>query len=645
MASAFEESDVYDVETYPNAFTMCTIPVMGKTGTFFEISDRRNDAASIFYYLTNVRRMIGFNNLNFDWPVLDYFLQLLSHSHTVTAYDLWVKAQEIFGAIDNSHVIWKPAIPQIDLFKIHHFDNPAKATSLKMLEFNMRSRTIEDLPYPPGTMLAPHEIDVVLRYNGHDVLETQKFAHHSRAAIDYRESLGEEWMNYNDAKIGKQYVIRELEAAGVQCYEPGFGKRPRQTWRPAGVPLAGVILPFIAFDRPELQQAVEFFRDQTVHDTRGSLETTVNLDGFEIHMGLGGIHGSVTRQYISDQTIMDFDVTGYYSSVAIEHGLFPEHLGPIFVDVYRALRERRKTTPRKDVNKYGTLKLALNAVFGDSNNVHGPFFDPQYMLSITINGQLMLCMFTEKLTMIPGVRIIQVNTDGVTVQFPSAARAAVEYVFEWWQAVTKLELEAAIYSRMFIRDVNNYLAVSDRGKIKRKGAYDYEMLSGSIGGQIAWNRNFSALVIPKAAEACMLDDVCPDDFISNHPDPWDFLLRTKVPRSSRLELGDGTQLQNITRYYISETGKPLVKVMPPLKGKTEPRRIGVHAEGQATAIGKTGAYLCSKCGTPFRTLSDFNVHNKTVHCWLITPCNTFDGDVTGLDIRYYLDETEKLLIG
>ena len=51
--------------------------------------------------------------------------------------------------------------PQIDLFKIHHFDNKAKSTSLKMLEFNMKSHNIEDLPFPVGHALTEAEMDVL----------------------------------------------------------------------------------------------------------------------------------------------------------------------------------------------------------------------------------------------------------------------------------------------------------------------------------------------------------------------------------------------------------------------------------------------------------------------------------------------------
>ena len=39
-------------------------------------------------------------------------------------------------------------------------------------------------------------------------------------------------------------------------------------------------------------------------------------------------------------------------------------------------------------------------------------------MNITINGQLSLCLLAEKLLTIEGLKIIQVNTDGVTVAVP-----------------------------------------------------------------------------------------------------------------------------------------------------------------------------------------------------------------------------------
>ena len=70
-----------------------------------------------------------------------------------------------------------------------------------------------------------------------------------------------------------------------------------------------------------------------------------------------------------------------------------------------------------------------------------------------------------------------------------------------------------------------------------------------------------------------------EDFINNHDDVFDFMLRTKVPRSSRLVMvmDDGTEIpqQNICRYFPSFEGGNLIKIMPPLEKGGEDRRMGI----------------------------------------------------------------------
>ena len=104
-----------------------------------------------------------------------------------------------------------------------------------------------------------------------------------------------------------------------------------------------------------------------------------------------------------------------------------------------------------------------------------------------------------------------------------------------------------------IRDCNNYIAEYAAGKLKRKGAYEYDL---------GWHQNHSNLVVPKAAEAALVRGEDIREFIMNHEDVFDFFLRTKVPRNSSLEWG-GETVQNIVRYYISTEGKTLQKIMPP----------------------------------------------------------------------------------
>ena len=159
---------------------------------------------------------------------------------------------------------------------------------------------------------------------------------------------------------------------------------------------------------------------------------------------------------------------------------------------------------------------------------------------------------------------------------------------------------------MYIRDVNNYIAVYTDGKTKRKGAYQFEGLG--------WHQNQGGLVIPMAAEAAMIKGVDVEEFIRNHKEKFDFMLRTKVPRSSklimRMEDGIEVQQQNICRYYPSVNGGKLIKVMPPLEGKesTEDRELGIDTQ------------------------------------WNVKTCNNIENFEWDIDYNYYIAEAKKLII-
>jgi hypothetical protein len=227
-------------------------------------------------------------------------------------------------------------------------------------------------------------------------------------------------------------------------------------------------------------------------------------------------------------------------------------------------------------------------------------------MSITLNGQLSLCLLADKLMKIAGLQIVQVNTDGITVKLLRDQKALYDQICSDWQKQVKLDLEFADYSTMLIRDVNNYIAVYTNGKVKRKGAYQYE--------DLGFHQNQGGLVIPMAAEFELLGKGTVEEFICQHDNKWDFLLRTKVPRSSKLFLvdedGKEVQQQNICRYYVSTSGGNLVKVMPPLAGKEDQgdRRFGIE-------VG-----------------------------YKVLTCNKVPSKLQDIDFEYYIQQANKLLL-
>jgi DNA polymerase elongation subunit (family B) len=215
----------------------------------------------------------------------------------------------------------------------------------------------------------------------------------------------------------------------------------------------------------------------------------------------------------------------YYPNLAIVNKVYPKHLSETFCDVYEDVYIQRKGFA-KGTSENATMKLALNGVYGDSNSKFSPFYDSQYTMTITISGQLSLCMLSEKLLEIEGLDIIQINTDGVTVRVPRDRVDDHVKICEDWEKLTGLELERNDYNSMYIRDVNNYIAEYTNGSLKRKGAYEYEDLD--------WSKNHSGLIIQMAAVAYLTEGKPVQDTIRNHKDKMDFMMRVKVPRSSRL---------------------------------------------------------------------------------------------------------------
>lgn len=595
---------VYDIETYPNCFTCAVKHVATGQRWLFEISDRRNDYSAFYQFCQQLRqigaRLVGFNCEAFDYPVVHFVLTTM----LPTPRAIYDKALSIINNQDDegafSSRIWDndKIVAQLDLFKIHHFDNRARSTSLKALQFNMDSDSVEDLPFPVGTVLTFEQMDTLISYNWHDVDETERFFFKSLDLIEFREQLslkyGRNFLNHNDTKIGKDYFVMRLEQVDPEaCYtrDPATNRRVmRQTARKS-INLADAVFPYIRFESSEFDRVLRYFKSQSITETKGVFkDLTATVNGFSYVFGAGGIHGSIDSAIVESDDrfeIIDVDVTSYYPRLAIENRVFPEHLGAVFCDIYREVYDER-AKHAKGTAENAMLKLALNGVYGDSNNKYSPFYDPLYTMKITINGQLLLCLLAENVAKVPGLQIIQVNTDGLTARVPRAHTAQFREVCEWWQKFTCLDLEFANYSRMFVRDVNNYLAEGTNGKIKRKGAYEYQGVADGLTSGLQWHQDHSGRVIARAAEAALLDGENIRDFVTSHPIARDFYMLAKVPRSSRLitkeDDGREIQQQNTTRYFVSNSGGALVKIMPPLPGKADAgdRRIGINVGYKAT---------------------------------------------------------------
>lgn len=672
----------YDIETYPNIFTCCLIHVATGMELVYEISDRKNQQEEFIQTLFNLGQSkawgVGFNNQSFDYPVIHWVAQ----NPGCSVQEIYDKAQQTISASNGNRwsvMVWdnEQIFPQLDLLLLNHYDNKARMTSLKALEIAMQSRSVKDLPYPVGMVLNDEQKDNLIVYNRHDTRETTKMMMRCLGAIDFREELtklhGRNFMNHNDTKIGKDYFVMELEKNGVQCFikEPGQRRQPRQTPRES-IAFNDVIFTWIRFERPEFNDILEKFRSKSIskreldelEKAEGKKDTLVTkgvfkdlqctIDGYTFVFGVGGIHASIESTVVETSDtyqIVDVDVSSMYPSIAIVNRIYPEHLGEKFCDINKYFFDERLRVGKK-TTAGAVYKLAMNGVYGDSNNAYGPFYDPKYTMTVTVNGQLMLAMLCEWLLRVSGLSIIQSNTDGVTMLCPHNKLDEMRQICKQWEALTKLELEEVLYKKMAIRDVNNYIAVPYKGGPKRKGAYEYKY---------QYHQDPSAMIVPMAAEAALVHGKDIREFITSYRDPFDFMLRAKVPRAATLVMrwpdwGVEQEMQNTTRYFISRNGGSLVKKMPPTgEPATWKRKNGVKDDvyyavmreitGQSGDFDSAGIPWDERIHTKSRSKHDAVRESSLCAGYRVTECaDASDFDWTCLSYEWYIQEAEKLVL-
>lgn len=592
-------------------------------------------------------RMCGFRNLPYDYPVLHFILNNSPQNASQFIRLAKEKNDEIINGDFQDrfkHVIWENdrLIPQVDLSEIHHFSNKAKMTSLKALEFEMRLPCIMEAEVDFNKPLPLEKVDGLIEYNIMDVRATAEFAKESVKEIKFREELKKQhpkydWLNASDSKIGSLIMQIEYqeEFGWKSIYETDRkgnlakknGKTVKKQSPRKELDLGSVIFDYIKFERPEFKAIHNWFKNTTVKETKGALTQLKKknvsdelmqfmehkngkvvtkkkdnvtgipnlhaiVDDVKFVFGTGGLHASVhDRKFESteDKGIYDWDVKSFYANLSISNTVYPEHLGAGFCPIYGGLYEMRKKYPKGSVLN-AAYKLALNSVYGNSNNKFSIFYDPLFTMTITINGQLSLCMLVEMMEKVPGFEMIQANTDGITFVADRSAEAEMNKIAKQWENLTKLELENVKYSKMFIHNVNNYIAQDEEtGKIKRKGRLCARIRRDCDEGdrELQWHQDASNLVSKIAAEKFMFEGTPVEETIKNHECMLDFAKRVKITRNSKLIEGDPDSYkvkwdfdkeclstdrkvrehQKVSRYYVSITGNTLVKHMPPRKKK------------------------------------------------------------------------------
>lgn len=575
-------TEVYDLETLSNLFTYTGYSRWEDKWYQFTIHSLRDESAELYKHLRRDKVMyqVGFNNENFDYPLIHFFLlnynNYLSNlpPEEITAI-LYEKAQNIISSTSYTGISDKRKfIKQFDLFRIWHYNNDARRTSLKDLQFAMKMPSIEEMPIHHSVHITSMEqIERVLKYNKHDVMATNMFLDTTLGRTEYplykgkdrmalRRSLGDKFKvncaNWDDVKLGEQLFLKLYsEAIGANYYDVRELRTKRDT-----ISLKDCIPFWVDIRSSEFTEFLNDLKSTVIQNGVSSFSKSVIFHKIKFDFGLGGSHGCIKPGvYKSDdkRIIIDLDVASLYPSITKSLGLYPEHLGGEFTEIYSKfitdrLNEKRKPKNERDVVLIEGYKLILNGTYGKSNEATSWLYDTLYTYKITIAGQIFIAMWAERLVeAIPDLEFIQINTDGISIMVKKEDEQLVKQVCDSLTQKTSLEIEYEYYDKMIIRDVNNYIGVyrgstSEKERIKHKGVFAVDC---------EYHQDSSMRVVPLAIKNYFVYNIPIKETLQNHNNIYDFCLRLKVNNSSKAFYNsweDGKikkePLQRTTRYYI-----------------------------------------------------------------------------------------------
>lgn len=600
---------IFDIETMQECFiVVCMRPE--QTPKSFTVSKWHNQLDAFVKYTEENKDVywVGYNNLRFDAQVVEWILRNYHNWHELSGLDICARiAQKAQDVIHDANYDVFPeyrehelSLKQMDLFKIHHYDNKNRRVSLKRLEFEMDLENIEEMPiHHTKTNMTREEVYQSLQYCFNDVDATYEFykvtlgetnhpLYKDNNQIQLRNDIQEEFgipcLNYSDSKIGDEMIKK------YYCEERGISIKelPKKGYFRKSILLKNCIAHYVKFETKQLKDFLIKIKKMKL-GTQDNFKEHIHFYDNVYSFMKGGLHTENKPEIFEEDDeyeIIDWDVASYYPAIIINNGKYPAHLGKEFLSGYKRMFERRlelkpqAKTDRRIKGIVGALKLAVNSVYGKSSDMLSWIYDRQLTMFTTITGELSLMMLIEKYEL-NGIHIISANTDGVTIKVRKDLIPKMHEINEWWCDVTQYILERTDYSKIIFSTVNDYLAIMPDGYVKKKGDFltDFEL-----------HKNKSARIVPIALEQYYVNGVPVRETIMNHKNLYDFCIRKKASRDFHYEGVDPktnkqTKYNKLIRYYVSNTGEKVYKVKKESSQSKAAKRSQVEA----------GEWVCHVC--------------------------------------------------
>jgi hypothetical protein len=538
---------VFDCESYYNYFIVAFKCIFTKRVVYFEAWEDVTINTQKLMWLASNFILVGFNSNNYDLLMLALAIQGRSTEEmkraTVDIIENNLRRQQV----EQAYGIQVPRLRHIDLIEVA----PLKA-SLKLYGGRLHSPRLQELPIAHNARLTDRERKAVKLYCINDLDLTGDLFKDLTPALELRDKLGQEYqtdlLSKSDAQIAEAVISAELQK--INGYWP---KRPKID---PGTSYKYEVPKYIQYQTASLQRMLETVRNANfIVGDDGSIEMPREIANLKLtigqqtyKMGIGGLHSTeetVAHKATDEIMLIDKDVASYYPSIILNLELFPKHLGRNFLKVYRSIVARRmeakRTAPKGVIEQ--SLKITINGSFGKLGSKYSVLYAPDLMIKVTVTGQLALLLLIEMIEL-QGIRVVSANTDGILIKCNKDQYQAVEMQVIHWQRITGFETEETRYKAIYNRDVNNYIAIQEDGKVKMKGTYSER---GSSGNSVL-SKNPECLICNDALVNFLGKNIPIDKTIRECKDMRRFVVLRNVKGGAEKS---GSYLGRVVRWYYS----------------------------------------------------------------------------------------------
>jgi hypothetical protein len=464
---------IVDVECYPNYFLVLFRRPDGKCRAFEKYDGHPLDRVG----LSNVMMAEGVELVSFNGNGYDMLMCRLAMAGAPCDELKDASDDIIVNGLRSWQFYRKYELKEIPFNHVDLIEVAPGQVGLKIYGGRLHCQKLRDLPYPPDMVLTRDQMIEVREYCKNDLGVTEELRKFLSEQVELRRRMSEQYgvdlRSKSDAQIAEAVLKAE--------YEFRKGSQP---------PKAQIMYDEFQYEAPDyIKFLTPVLRDalaticsslmviqKTGHVKMPSAieKLVIEIGGGRYKIGIGGLHSqeSCVAHIADDEFVLiDRDVRSYYPMLMLNLGMSPPSFGDSFTPVYRDILERRFAAKDKgDTITADSLKITLNGTFGKTSNKYSLLYSPKMMIRTTLTGQLSLLMLIEMLEMCQ-IPVVSANTDGVVIKCPRDKQELLNTVIKKWEKRTNLETEEARYKALYSRDVNNYIAIKEDGKVKAKGMY------------------------------------------------------------------------------------------------------------------------------------------------------------------------------